>query len=183
MQQAQDQQQVQQGNDLASAQIQPGMVQQVGYNSWARIKAARILDQLRGGDPRSFFTPVRADFDRVRQGGGSGGQQKLAAPQHSNPPTLPNVFPGNLLKAALISTGGKQPKVTATGDSGLPDEIKELPWSLYGSKAWPDKKDGYWRRVKAGSPGGNRDQSAGGWRTSPVAVRTKRSSGPGAAVR
>jgi hypothetical protein len=149
MQRQQDQQQAQQGNDLAAAQVQPGMVQQVAFDSWQRIKAARTLDLLRGGAPRAFSMPFVGTFRGVGQGGGSGGQRKLAAPQRSNPPTLPNVFPGNLLKAALISTGGKQPKVTATGESGMPDEIEEI-----GSKAWPDKKDGYWRRVRAGSPDG-----------------------------
>ena len=83
-----------------------------------------------------------------------------------------------LLKVALISTEGKQPRVTATGESGLMDEVKELPWSEFGNKAWPGKADD-WRQLRAGSPGGSGGQSGGGWRTLPELVRTVPSSGPG----
>lgn len=105
----------------------------------ARIKAAHRLDGLRGGAPKAFLIP----FCHAGQGAGSGGRAKAASPQRSNPPTSPTVASTLLLKAALISCGGKQPKVTATGESGMPDEIKELPWSVYDSKAWPDPKTQY----------------------------------------
>jgi hypothetical protein len=39
------------------------------------------------------------------------------------------------------------------------------------------------RRVNAGSPGGRRDQSAGGWRTSPVVARTAKHLGLESAFR
>ncbi len=129
---------------METAPIQPGMEQQAAYKSWARIKAALAWDASWGGAQGGFFRPLRADFDRVRQGAGrfgkdagSGGQRKLAAPSRSNTPTLLGALPPFLLKAASINTGGKQPKVTAAGESGLPDEIEEKPWSVYGSNAWP----------------------------------------------
>ena len=42
--------------------------------------------------------------------------------------------------------GGTQPRITAAGESGLPDQITEKPWSEYGSKAWPDPNTQYWRQ-------------------------------------
>ena len=109
----------------------------MAYESWARIKAARVLDQLRGGAPRAFYMPSQGPFRGAGQEGRSGGQRKLAAPQRSNTPTLLHEHASLLLKAALIACSGKQPKVTATGESGLPDQIEEKPWSEFGSKACP----------------------------------------------
>ena len=56
----------------------------------------------------------------------------LAFPSKADSPTLLNAHSSLLLKAALISCEGKQPKVTATGESGMVDQIKEPPWSEFG---------------------------------------------------
>jgi hypothetical protein len=123
--------------------VQPGMEQQaeqIGYDSWQRIKAARTLDQLRGGASKAFLPPFSAPQTSLRVFGkeaGSGGQRKQAAPQYLESPTSPYNQSPLLFKAALLTMQGKQPKVTATGESGLPDEIPEKPWSVYGGKAWP----------------------------------------------
>ena len=146
MQQQQDQQQVQQGNDLEAAPVQQGMEQQASYDSWQRIKAARVLDELRGGAARSLMTP----FWKAGTGGTSGGRAKLAAPRRSSLPTSLVTPAGSLLKDALLHLEGKQPKVSATGEGGLMDQVRELPWSEFGSKAWPDKKDGYWSQGRNG---------------------------------
>ena len=106
---------------------------------------------------------------------------KRAAAPWANTPTLPNKSLHFQLKAALISCGRKQPKVTATGESGMVDEIEEKPWNVYGSNAWPDKKDAYWRQVRAGSPGGSR--TVGGPMNAPVAMRTERASETEATMR
>ena len=133
-QQASDQQKVRHGNDHEAAPVQPGMEQQMSYDSWARIKAACTLDALRGGRSRAEIMA----FGQLERGAGSGGRSKWAAPRRSVSPTLLNETRSLLHKAALISTEGKQPKVTATGECGMVDEIRELPWSEFHSKARPD---------------------------------------------
>ena len=80
----------------------------------------------------------------------------MATPSQSESYTLSHAPSDLLLKAALISVGGKQPKVTATGESGMVDE---MPWSECGGKAWSDPKTQCWHRVSAGSPGESREQS------------------------
>ena len=144
------------GSEMETAPIQPGMEQQAAYKSWARIKAALAWDASWGG-AQGFFRPLRADFDRVRQGAGrfgktrGAGATKIGRPITVEYPHLACGLPPFLLKAASINTGGKQPKVTAAGESGLPDEIEEKPWSVYGSNAWPVSCHRRWQPLPWGS--------------------------------
>ena len=128
------------------------MEQQASYDSWQRIKAVTLLDSLWGGAPRAFSVPAGGAFRGGGEGGGNEGQQKLAAPQHLASPTSLATLSFSALKNAAISSSGKQPKATATGESGLPDQIEEKPWSVYGSEAWPDPNTQYWRRGSAATP-------------------------------
>lgn len=124
------------------------METQANYDPWQFGKAAERLQQLRSGrvscldeGEKAANSPSKGRAGTLKRDGAS--QPTLPLRLAVSP--LMQISP-NLKKQALISTGGKQPKVTATGESGLPDQIKEKPWSEYGSAACPDPRPQHWRQ-------------------------------------
>lgn len=67
----------------------------------------------------------------------------------SNPPQVTNGIFKTAGASLHISAEGTQPKVTATGESGLVDRVPQRPWSEYGEAAWPGA-NGYWKQGKRG---------------------------------
>ncbi len=125
-QQQQDQNQAQQSSEIMAAPVQPGMAQQaeqITYDYWTKRNAARTLDALR----RGVSGPILRPFGQFGYGAGSEKRSKLAAPLTPEIWGLPNANREKLLKAALISVRDTQPRVSATGESGLVDQIGELP--------------------------------------------------------
>lgn len=127
------------------APVQPGMEQQASYDPWARIKAARTLDQLRGGPARTQLGGLRGSGEE-REGRGL---LKLSSPTGPESPSALTTFPF-LSKVAKLENSKDQPRVSAAGEGGLLEHVKEVPWTLYGKDAWPDANTGYWRQRKDG---------------------------------